>query len=90
MQIDIDRRLRQKEAADASADEHRNETDAEKRRRSESHLRAVHGAYQQKRQDRRAITLLGVAPVAAPATPVAIHNPVTVDPFACFPNAYAA
>ena len=53
VQVGVDRRLREEEAADAAADEHRDEAEAEERRGREAELRAVYGADPEQRGDGR-------------------------------------
>ena len=52
VQVAVDRRLRQEEAADSTADENRNEAEAEQGRRVETHFGAIQSADPEERRDR--------------------------------------
>ncbi len=52
VEIDVDRRLREKESADSSAHEHRNESNAEQGRAIDSQIRSVQTAQPDQRHDR--------------------------------------
>ncbi len=53
VQIGVDGRLRQEESADSAADEHRNKTEAEKRRARKAQIRTINRAQPHQRGNRR-------------------------------------